>query len=137
MRLKSIKLLVLLRKKSRIVHVRRFVQHEGRGDNNTEGKVWSAQILNFRHRARHTTSPPSPSRKASRASSHSCSLSSVCTTATSPIPRGFTCCALRPEHILRISSGDINIRLLGLLMSSMPFSTGRSSRYFRSAHIRR
>lgn len=69
--------------------------------------------------ARHTTSPSRFSRNASRASNHSCSLFLVCTTATSPIPNGFTCCALLPVHIRLISLTSMNILLLGILMSSI------------------
>lgn len=89
------------------------------------------------HCARQITSPDNFIWRASRASSHSFSLSFVFTTAISPNARGFIVWALRPEHSRRSSDGSKKIRLLGLLMSDMPRSTGRSSRYLRSAHILR
>jgi hypothetical protein len=89
------------------------------------------------HRARQTSSPPNFSCSASRASNHSYSLCFVLTTAISPIPSGLTVCARLPVHIRRISSSSMKTRLLGILTSAMFCKTGRSSRYLRSAHIRR
>lgn len=88
-------------------------------------------------RARQITSPSKFNCKASRASNHSCSLLFVRTTAISPMPKGLIVCARRPEQIRRSSPMSMKMRLLGLLMSSMSESTGRSSRYLSSAHIRR
>ena len=88
------------------------------------------------YRARQITSPDKFSLSASLASNHSYSLLLVLTTAISPIPNGATCWALRPEQILRISPTSMNIFLLGRLISSILFRTGRSSRYLSSAQIR-
>lgn len=89
------------------------------------------------YRALHTGSPGIFNCSASLASSHSCSLSSVFTIATSPIPRGLTLPLLLPEHISLRSLNDIKTRWLGLLTSSILVKTGWSSRYLRFAHIRR
>ena len=89
------------------------------------------------YRARQTTSPASLNCSASRASNHSCSLLFVWMTATSPKPSGLTWFDPLPEHNSRIPLISMITRLLGLLISSICCSTGRSSRYLSSAHIRR
>jgi len=89
------------------------------------------------HRARQITSPSNFKCIASRNSNHSCSLLLVRTTAISPIPSGLTVCARLPVQIRRISSRFMNMRLLGRLTSDMACNTGLSSRYLRSAQIRR
>ena len=81
-------------------------------------------------------SPGIFSARASLASSHSCSLTLVRTMATSPMPRGFTCCVVRPEQMARRSERDMKTRLLGWLMSSMVVRTGWSLRYLRDAQMR-
>jgi hypothetical protein len=90
------------------------------------------------HRALHNTSPPSESRNASLISTNWCNLLRVLTTATSPISKGLiTHCALLPVHSRWISVVSMKMRLDGFEMSSMFIRIGRSSRYFKSAHIMR
>ena len=89
------------------------------------------------HDALQMTSPSNPNRTASLASTHSCSLFFVCTTATSPIPNGLTVCALLPLHILLISSNDNTFLKLGFDTACISFNTGRSALYLSSAQMRR
>lgn len=86
--------------------------------------------------ALHTTSPSNLICNASLASNHSCSLLFVCTTAISPRPKGLMVCARRPEQIRLISEVSMKTLRLGFDTSDMELRTGRSSRYFNSAHIR-
>ena len=90
------------------------------------------------HRALHSTSPPNLSRNASLISTNWCNLLRVLTMATSPMSKGLiTHCALLPVHSRWISFVSMKMRFEGFEINSMFVRTGRSSRYFKSAHIMR